>query len=194
MLNKCFQYVGVLRTYRRATINPRWCGFRSKFLTNRLASTFVNKRISAEPMVSGRQFPIWSSWSFPLGSNIDLLALPSSGTFPVTSHTLNMFVRKQPLGSLAIKSLMLIPSGPCWILLSFLLWISTWARKFVDRIRARIMAKIHRLSGRPKPFFSTSASGISHLPESSFHPTPWGRRGFKSRIRPQYPQRVVKGD
>ena len=23
---------------------------------------------------------------------------------------------------------------------------------------------------------------------------PWGRRGFKSRIRPPYPQRVVKGD
>ena len=23
---------------------------------------------------------------------------------------------------------------------------------------------------------------------------PWGRRGFKSRIRPLYPQRVVKGD
>ena len=27
----------------------------------------------------------------------------------------------------------------------------------------------------------------SHIP-------PWGRRGFKSRIRPPYPQRVVKGD
>ena len=25
-------------------------------------------------------------------------------------------------------------------------------------------------------------------------PPPWGRRGFKSRIRPPYPQRVVKGD
>ena len=24
--------------------------------------------------------------------------------------------------------------------------------------------------------------------------TPWGRRGFRSRIRPPYPQRVVKGD
>ena len=24
--------------------------------------------------------------------------------------------------------------------------------------------------------------------------SPWGRRGFKSRIRPPYPQRVVKGD
>ena len=23
---------------------------------------------------------------------------------------------------------------------------------------------------------------------------PWGRRGFKPRIRPPYPQRVVKGD
>ena len=23
---------------------------------------------------------------------------------------------------------------------------------------------------------------------------PWGRRGFKSRMRPPYPQRVVKGD
>ena len=23
---------------------------------------------------------------------------------------------------------------------------------------------------------------------------PWGRRGFKTRIRPPYPQRVVKGD
>ena len=26
------------------------------------------------------------------------------------------------------------------------------------------------------------------------HAPPWGRRGFKPRIRPPYPQRVVKGD
>ena len=29
---------------------------------------------------------------------------------------------------------------------------------------------------------------------SLFYIPPWGRRGFKPRIRPPYPQRVVKGD
>ena len=39
---------------------------------------------------------------------------------------------------------------------------------------------------------------LSLSPSSRFNHddtrSPWGRRGFKSRIRPPYPQRVVKGD
>ena len=35
---------------------------------------------------------------------------------------------------------------------------------------------------------------IFHIFNFSITAPPWGRRGFKSRIRPPYPQRVVKGD
>ena len=38
----------------------------------------------------------------------------------------------------------------------------------------------------------TSFTKYSSMPTWLF--PPWGRRGFKPRIRPPYPQHVVKGD
>ena len=50
----------------------------------------------------------------------------------------------------------------------------------------------HCQDARCKAFYHNSPTV-----ETSFYELavpPWGRRGFKPRIRPPYPQRVVKGD
>ena len=81
------------------------------------------------------------------------------------------------------------------------------------RILTRPIANSKKMSQRKRPFltrrlrkrivyiaallaehkFNLCLSPSSRFNHDDTRP-PWGRRGLKSRIRPPYPQRVVKGD
>ena len=77
-----------------------------------------------------------------------------------------------------------------------------FAKKGIDALNlSNILNKKSVQSYIPPYFQNKKSSCISYSYTRSvaskmfnYKRPPWGRRGFKSRIRPPYPQRVVKGD
>ena len=117
----------------------------------------------------------------------------NTGIFPATRIS-NLRARLGPWKFLlisipdAVIGKRFLPNRPFQLFSMILKFSMGHLKKFQNSLEKKL--KIDHLA-KKKNLFPITASGMEI---SMGHFPPWGRRGFKSRIRPPYPQRVVKGD